>query len=59
MGSNPKQALGLVLFLIGWVLIAAGAAMDGSVLLIVAGIALLAGSAAVLIKAKPLEHIES
>lgn len=59
MGANPKQALGLVLFLVGWTLIAAGIAMDGSVMLIVAGLALLAGSAAVLIKAKPLEHIES
>jgi hypothetical protein len=33
--------------------------MDGSVLWIVIGIALLAGAAVVLIKAKPLEHIES
>ena len=39
MGANPKQALGLVLFLVGWTLIAAGIAMDGSVMLIVAGLA--------------------
>jgi hypothetical protein len=58
MGANPKQALGLMLFLIGWVLIAV-AMMDGSLLWAVLGIAVLAGSAAVLIKAKPLEHIES
>ena len=59
MGANSKQALGLVLFFIGWVSIAAGAAQGGSVLWIGIGIALLAGAAAVLIKAKPLEHIES
>jgi hypothetical protein len=59
MGSNPKQAIGLLLFFFGWVAIAAGAAMDGAILWIVIGIALLAGAAVVLIKAKPLEHIES
>lgn len=59
MGANPKQALGLVLFLVGWVAVAAGAAMDGAILWIAVGIALLVASAAVLIKAKPLEHIES
>ena len=59
MGSNRKQAIGLLLFFLGWVAIAAGAAMDGAVLWIVAGIALLAGAAVILIKAKPLEHIES
>jgi hypothetical protein len=59
MGANPKQAIGLLLFFLGWVAIAAGAAMDGAVLWIAIGLALLAGSAVVLIKAKPLEHIES
>ena len=59
MGSNPKQALGLALFFIGWVLIASAALMDGSILCIAAGIAALVVSAVVLIKAKPLEHIES
>ena len=59
MGANPKQALGLLLFFLGWVAIAAGAAMDGAILWIVIGIALLVGAALVLIKAKPLEHIES
>lgn len=59
MGSNPKQALGLALFFIGWVLIASAPLMDGSILFIVAGIAALVLSAMVLIKAKPLEHIEN
>ena len=59
MGSNPKQALGLALFFIGWVLIASAALMDGSILFIAAGIAALVVSAVVLIKAKPLEHVES
>ena len=31
MGANPKQALGLVLFLIGWTVIAVGM-MDWAVL---------------------------
>ena len=59
MGSNPKQALGLVLFLAGWTVVAAGFAMDSSIMLVVVGLALVAGSIAVLIKVKPLEHIES
>jgi hypothetical protein len=57
MGANPKQALGLLLFLAAFVLIAAGVA-GGGVLWIVVGLALLAASAAVFIKAKPLEHID-
>ncbi len=58
MGSNPKQALGLVLFLVAWVFIAAAMAGGGMILLLV-GLALLGTSLAVLMKAKPLEHIES
>jgi hypothetical protein len=48
MGANPKQALGLLLFLAAFVLIAAGVA-GGGVLWIVVGLALLAASAAVFI----------
>jgi hypothetical protein len=59
MGANPKQAIGLALFFIGWVTVAAGAAMEGAVLWVGLGIGLVAGGAVVLIKAKPLEHIES
>ena len=59
MGSNPKQALGLVLFLAGCTIISAGCAMDGSIILMVVGVALVAASCAVFLKAKPLEHIES
>jgi len=58
MGSNPKQALGLVLFLAGWTVFAAGFGMD-SVLLNGLGLVLVAASVLVLLKAKPLEHIES
>ncbi|MEO8597211.1 MAG: hypothetical protein ABI759_28085 [Candidatus Solibacter sp.] len=59
MGSNSKQALGLVLFLAGFTTVSAGCAMDGSMILIVVGVALIAASCAIFIKAKPLEHIES
>ena len=59
MGANSKQATGLVLFLIAWVAIAAGCMMDGGMFLIGLGVALLAGSLVVLMKAKPLEHIGS
>jgi len=58
MGSNPKQALGLVLFLAGWTVFATGCYMD-SVILDLLGLALVAASVAVFLKAKPLEHIES
>ena len=58
MGANPKQAFGLLLFLVAFVLIAACMAGCG-VLWFVIGLALLAASAAVFIKAKPLEHIDS
>ena len=57
MGANPKQAFGLLLFLVAFVLIAACGAGYG-VLWFVVGLALLAASAAVFIKAKPLEHID-
>lgn len=58
MGSNPKQAIGLVLFLISWTLIAVGMAGDGMLWLLI-GLVLLGAGVGVLIKAKPLEHIET
>jgi hypothetical protein len=57
MGSNPKQAFGLILFLLAWVLIAAGMAGDG-MLWVVAGLAMLGFGLTVLLKAKPLEDLE-
>lgn len=58
MGSNPKQAVGLVLFLISWAVIAAAMA-GGGILVLLVGLALLGAGFGILIKAKPLEHIES
>ncbi len=58
MGSNPTQAWGLILFLVAWVVIAAGMA-GGGILVLLVGIALLAASFGVLLKAKPLEHMEN
>ena len=57
MGSNPKQAFGLILFLLAWVLIAAGMA-GGGMLWMVAGVALIGCSATILLKAKALEDLE-
>ena len=57
MGSNPKQAFGLILFLLAWALIAAGMAGDG-VLWMVAGLALLGSGLTILLKAKALEDTE-
>ena len=55
MGANRTQAVGVSLFLIAFVLIAGGA-VGGGVLLFIAGLAVLAGSAVVFMKAKPLEE---
>ena len=58
MGSNPKQALGLVLFLVAFTVIAAGMA-GGGIMVLLIGLVLLAASLGVLLKAKPLEHLDS
>jgi hypothetical protein len=58
MGSNRLQALGVTMFLVSFVLIAAGIALGGSALLIVAGLVSLGISAAVFLKARPLEYEE-
>ncbi|MCL5736291.1 MAG: hypothetical protein M1274_12005 [Actinobacteria bacterium] len=58
MGANPTQALAFVAFIAAFVLFAAGLFQGGSILLILVGLALLAGSIALFLKVKPLEHIE-
>lgn len=58
MGANPTQAQGLVLFIVAFVLIAAGFASGGSILYIVIGLALLAAACGLFMKCKPWEHRE-
>lgn len=58
MGANPTQALAFLLFLIAFVLFAAGLFHGGSILFIVLGLVSLGASVAVFLKAKPLEQIE-
>ncbi|MGA3190276.1 MAG: hypothetical protein ABSF22_24490 [Bryobacteraceae bacterium] len=58
MGSNSTQAQGLLLFLIGATLIAAGVALWGKVVLIGAGVIVLAASVALFVKCKPWEQRE-
>ena len=57
MGSNVTQAAGIAVFLIAFVLIAGGLAA-GSLLLDLVGLAVLAASAGLFMKCKPLEHSE-
>jgi glucose dehydrogenase len=58
MGANPTQAQALVLFLIGFVFIAAGLAAGTNFLYIVVGLALLGASIALFLKCKPWENQE-
>ena len=58
MGANPTQAQAVVLFLIAFTLIAIGFAMDYSVISLVLGLVLLAGSITLFLKCKPWEHGE-
>ena len=58
MGANPTQAQGLVLFLLAFILIAAGLAAGGSLMYILIGLALLAGACGLFMKCKPWEHRE-
>jgi len=57
MGANPTQALGFIVFLIAFVLFAV-ALFGGGLLAVLGGAVLLAGSIALFLKAKPLEHVE-
>lgn len=58
MGANPTQAQGVLLFFLAFVLIAAGFASGGSLVLIGAGVAVLALSCMLFLKCKPWEHKE-
>jgi hypothetical protein len=58
MGANPTQAMGVSAFLLGFTAIAGGL-YGGKIILYVLGIALLAASVAVFLKAKPLEDLEN
>ena len=58
MGANPTQAVGVTLFLIAFVFLAAGLAAGGNAVLIVAAVAFLAAACGVFFKARPWEHKE-
>jgi hypothetical protein len=58
MGANPTQAVGVVAFILGFVLLAAGMFLGGSILVILAGLAVLTASAVIFRRAKPWEHQE-
>ena len=57
MGAHATQAVGLLLFLMAFVVLA-GALAGAGILVAVLGLALLGGAAAVFMKCKPLEHGE-
>ncbi len=58
MGANPTQAKGIVLFMIGFTLIALGLAEDVSYLAIALGLGLLGASAALFLRCKSWEYDE-
>ena len=58
MGANPTQAQAVLLFIVAFVLIAAGLAANINYLAVLAGIAMLGGSIGLFLKCKPWEHIE-
>lgn len=57
MGANSTQAVGIVILLAGFTVLA-GAFAGGGVLLGVLALALLAGAAFVFLKCRPLEYRE-
>jgi len=57
MGANPKQAMGVVAFLLAFTSLAGGAAGGGVVLYLLAA-ALLVTSFVIFLKCKPLEEVE-
>ena len=57
MGANPTQALGVLVFLTGGILFAAGIASGGSVLLLLLALVAIGAAVAIFRKAKPLENI--
>ena len=58
MGANPTQAQGVCLFFIGFILIAAGMAMNANVIAFVSGAVLVGASVMLFVKCKPWEHNE-
>jgi hypothetical protein len=58
MGSNPAQAAGVAIFLLAFTVLTV-AIYGGKTLLYVLAAALLAGSVAIFLKAKPLENAEN
>ena len=58
MGANPTQAQGVVLFLIAFVLIAAGFAADVNYIAVTIGVLMLGASIMLFLKCKPWEHNE-
>jgi hypothetical protein len=59
MGANPTQAYAAIAFLTAFVLISAGLAVGGNILLIVIGLAFLGLSAVLFRRCKPWEQQES
>ena len=57
MGANPKQAIGVVAFLLAFTALAGAIAGGGAVLFLLAA-ALLATSIVIFLKCKPLEYQE-
>ena len=58
MGANPTQAQGSVLLFVSLTLISAGLAQNVSVILVLLGLAALAGSIGLFLKCKSWEHEE-
>jgi hypothetical protein len=56
MGANSTQAKGVVLFFVGFTLIAAGFAADVNIAAVSAGVACVVASVALFLKCKPWEH---
>lgn len=57
MGANPTQARGVLMFLVAFVLLAAGLA-GGRMILLLGALAVLGVSAALFLRCKPWEHQE-
>ena len=56
MGANSTQGQAIVLFFLAFAFIAAGLASGGNILYILIGLALVAASCGLFMKAKPWEH---
>ena len=57
MGANPKQAMGVIVFLLAFTSLTGGLAGGGVILYLLAG-ALLVTSLIIFLKCKPLEEAE-